>query len=265
MQLFDCHVHAVVKKDFEVYNKTSKATKWLNIRSIDIEELLKPYDFEEFQDIENMYFLDSVNLDKVEQELEKVEEDLQKYKRIVGVKIYLGYQHYYGNDKRVEKVILFAQKHNLTVTFHCGEIFNENSESEFSPYSDAKHLEVFVKKYPDVNFVVSHLNWDNFEAVFKMCQEYDNVFTDFSGCNDGETEDARVAQNLKIKGIIESYQAKYPKIIEKIMYGTDFFASCDEYNDVSSYLALVNILDIDKQKKDDIMINTSLKAYPKLR
>ena len=265
MDLFDCHLHAIKKRDFEIYNQTSKANKWLNIRSIDIEELLKPYDFEEFQDIENMYFLDSVNLNKVDIELKKVEEDLKKYQRIVGVKIYLGYQHYYANDERVEQVVLFAKEHNLTVTFHCGEIFNEDSESEFSPYSDAKYLEIFAKKYPEVNFVISHLNWSNFDSAFKLCNEYDNVYTDFSGCNDGETKEARVQQNLKIKEIIETYHKKYPKIYEKIMYGTDFFASCDEYNDVSSYLDLVNVLDIDNYQKNDIMNNNSLKAYPKMK
>ena len=45
---------------------------------------------------------------------------------------------------------------NLSVTFHCGEIYDDNGESSYSEYSDAKFIEELAVKFPKVNFIASH-------------------------------------------------------------------------------------------------------------
>ncbi len=52
-----------------------------------------------------MYFIDSVDLDNVDNELIKLKNGLNKYPRILAIKMYLGYQKYYANDKRIFKVV----------------------------------------------------------------------------------------------------------------------------------------------------------------
>ena len=54
-EIFDCHCHFVDKTDFELYKKTAIATKFLNIRSTNNPNLVKPYDFETFKDEKNMF------------------------------------------------------------------------------------------------------------------------------------------------------------------------------------------------------------------
>jgi len=195
-QIFDCHLHALTKDEFKLYMKSANANKFINIRGLFIDEMLDPYNFEEFIDNDSMYFLDSIDLDDIDNELKKIKEDITKYPRILGIKIYLGYQKYYANDDKIYKVVEFASKNNLSVTFHCGEIYDDDGKSSYSPYSDAKYIEELAIKYPNVNLIASHINWPNFEKLFEMCHKYDNVYTCFSGCNDGETLEERKKQNI---------------------------------------------------------------------
>ena len=259
--IIDCHMHALTKNEFELYMKTASANKFINIRGLYIDEMLDPYDFNEFIDNENMYFIDSVDLDDVDNEILKVADDINKYPRIIAVKIYLGYQKYYANDKRIYKVCEFAHKHHLSVTFHCGEIYDDNGESSASPYSNAKYIEKLAIDYPDVNFIASHINWPDFDILFYMCNKYKNVYTCFSGCNDGETIDERNDQNQLIADVINKYLKKYPNIINKIMYGTDFFAVSPEYSDVSSYIKIVDLLNITEDEKKKIIYENVCNAY----
>ena len=260
-KIVDCHMHALTKDEFNLYKKTSCADKHINIRGLYIDEMLDPYDFEEFIDNEDIYFLDSVDLEHVDEELEKIKKDLEVYPRILGIKIYLGYQKYYANDEKVFKVVEFASKNNLCVTFHCGEIYDENDESSYSEYSDASYIEDLAKKYPDVHFIASHINWPGFESVFKLCNDYPNIYTCFSGCNDGETKEERDKQNQDIANIINKYFKMYPATKKKLMYGTDFFAVSEDYSDVSSYIKIIDLLELSDKEKEDIIYNNVCKAY----
>ena len=261
MNIVDCHMHTLTKDEFNLYKKTACANKYINIRGLYIDEMLDPYDFEEFVDNGDMYFIDSVDLDDINNEMNKIETDLNKYSRIIAIKIYLGYQKYYANDEKIFKVADFANKHNLAVTFHCGEIYDDDGKSSYSPYSDAKYIEDLAIKYPKVNFIASHINWPNFDNLFYLCHKYNNVYTCFSGCNDGETLEEREKQNLIISDVLNKYIKLYPNIKKKIMYGTDFFAISDEYIDVSSYIKVIDLLDLTRQEKENILYNNVCKAY----
>jgi len=259
--IVDCHMHVLTIDEFNLYKKTACANKFINIRGLYIDEMLDPYEFEEFIENDNMYFIDSVDLDDIDNELLKLEKDIHIYPRIIAVKIYLGYQKYYANDKKIDKVVKFANKYNLAVTFHCGEIYDDNGESSYSPYSDAKFIEELAIKYPNVNFIASHINWPNFDSVFYMCHKYGNVYTCFSGCNDGENVEERNSQNLLISDIINKYFKQYPNVKKKIMYGTDFFAESEDYSDVSSYMEVVDLLNLNKKEREDILYNNVCDAY----
>ena len=261
MDIVDCHMHVLTKNEFDLYKKTACANKYINIRGLYIDEMLDPYDFEEFVDNGDMYFIDSIDLDDVNNELNKIEIDLNKYPRIIAIKIYLGYQKYYANDEKIFKVAEFANNHNLSVTFHCGEIYDDNGESSYSTYSDAKYIEDLAIKYPKVNFIASHINWPNFDNLFYLCHKYNNVYTCFSGCNDGETLEEREKQNLIISDVLNKYIKLYPNIKKKVMYGTDFFAISDEYSDVSNYIKIIDLLDLTRQEKEDILYNNVCAAY----
>jgi len=260
--IFDCHCHFVTLEDFAIYQKTSSATKFINIRAINHEVLVKPYDFNTFKDFDNMYLTEAVDLEKLDLELERVETNLKNNVKIVGIKIYLGYQPFYANDERIKKVTRLAQKYGVSMLFHCGECYEDEKEIT---YSDAKYVEELAGKFKDVNFIASHINYPKCDHVFKLCEKYDNVFTCFSGLLDAEDEIEKEVLINEITTIINHAFLKYPKLKNKLMYGTDFFAHGENFRDVSAYLEVVKGLDLPEEEKINILHNNVFKAYQKLR
>lgn len=55
----------------------------------------------------------------IEPQLAALEPDLDRHK-VVGLKIYLSYQAGRANDPKLDPVYAFAQRHQLSVTFHTG-------------------------------------------------------------------------------------------------------------------------------------------------
>ena len=58
------------------------------------------------------------------------------------------------------------------------------------------------------------------ESLFSMCNKYKNVYTCFSGCNDGENEKERNKQNELIAKVINEYIKKYPEVKCAYLYGS---------------------------------------------
>lgn len=264
-EIFDCHCHFVEKKDFELYKKTANATKFLNIRSTNNPNLVKPYNFETFEDEKDMFFTESVDLYNLEDELTRVEENLKNNNRIVAIKIYLGYQPFYANDEKVFKVTELAKKYGVSMVFHCGETWSPDNESGNNDnYSDAKYIEDLAIKFKDVNFIGSHLNWPDFDNIFSLCEKYENVFTCISGCLDALEREKRNNQVNNTIEILNKYLKKYPNLKDKLMYGTDFFADDLAFIDVSDYKKIVQALDLNEDEKEKILCTNIFLAYKKL-
>lgn len=264
-EIFDCHCHFVERKDFELYKKTAHATKFLNIRSTNNPNLIKPYEFETFKDVKNMFFTESVDLYNLEDELERVEENLKNNNRIVAIKIYLGYQPFYANDEKIFKVTQLAQRYGVSMVFHCGETWTPDNNAENNNYySDAKYIEDLAIKFKDVNFIGSHLNWPDFDNIFSLCEKYENVFTCISGCLDALDREKRDKQVNNAVEILNKYLKKYTTLKNKLMYGTDFFADDLAFIDVSDYKKIIQELELNENEKENILCTNIFKAYKKL-
>lgn len=265
-EIFDCHCHFVEKKDFELYKKTANATKFLNIRSTNNSGLVNPYSFDTFKDEKNMFFTESVDLYNLGQELIRVEENLKNNKKIVAIKVYLGYQSFYANDERIVKVTQLAQKYGVSMVFHCGETYAPNSDSQINDnYADAKYIEDLAIKFKDVNFIGSHLNWPNFDNIFNLCEKYENVFTCISGCLDALEREERNKQVETVIEILNKYLKKYPNLKNKLMYGTDFFTDDLAFIDVSDYIKIVEDLELSENEKEKILCTNIISAYKKIK
>lgn len=265
-EIFDCHCHFVEKKDFELYKKTANATKFLNIRSINHPNLVKPYSFDIFKDEKNMFFTESVDLYNLEKELIRVEENLKNNNRIIAIKIYLGYQSFYANDEKIFKVTELAEKYGVSMVFHCGETWSPDSDSENNDeYSDAKYIEDLAIKFKNVNFIASHLNWPNFDNIFNLCEKYKNVFTCISGCLDASEKEERNKQVKYAINILNKYLNKYKNLKNKLMYGTDFFPDDIAFIDVSDYIKIVEGLELSEFEKENILCTNIFSAYKKVK
>lgn len=193
-------------------------------------------------------------------QLEQIEPNLEKHK-VVGLKIYLTYQKGRANDAALLPVYEFAQKHGLSVTFHTGLCSLVLPSDEDMEGSSARYIGEVAEKFPDVNFVIAHMDDPRFTECIRIVSQRENLFTDFSGAYETGTKEGG-----DVAGAIATFAAaihSQPGMARKILYGTDFcppinLAQLEEYDR--------SIDEIFPEKDfDDIYYKNCLRAFPRLK
>lgn len=193
-------------------------------------------------------------------QLERVEKRLADTP-IVGLKIYLTYQTGRADDPRLFCVYEFAQKHRLSVTFHnglCSLVLPGDNDMEGS---DARYVANAAERFPQVNFIIAHMDDPRFDPCIRLVHAHPNLFTDFSGAYEpGTREDADMDWAIATfaKAI---YQ--YPDSYRQILYGTDF---CPPINlsALAEYDATIAAI-FKPEQFEDIYFKNALRAFPRLR
>ena len=168
----------------------------------------------------------------IEPQLSAIEPQIVPHK-IVGLKIYLTYQRGRANDEKMYPIYTFARRHRLTVTFHtglCSLVLPTDNDMEGS---NARYIEMAARDFPDVNFVIAHLDDPRFTDCVEILSRNDNLFSDVSGAYETGTKEGN-----DVDGAIEIFKAAIlskPGMARKILYGTDFcppinLAQLDEYD-----------------------------------
>ena len=168
----------------------------------------------------------------IEPQLAALEPDLDRHK-VVGLKIYLSYQAGRANDPKLDPVYAFAQRHQLSVTFHTGLCSLVLPSDQDLEGSSARYIAQAAEQYPDVNFILAHMDDPHFLECVRIVATHDNLFTDVSGAFETGTKEGE-----DVSGAIETFcEAVHsqPGMEAKILYGTDFcppiqLGQLDEYD-----------------------------------
>ena len=192
-------------------------------------------------------------------QLEEIEGQLADH-RIVGLKIYLTYQAGRADDERLSCVYEFACKHRLSVTFHnglCSLVLPTDNDMEGS---NACFVANAAERYPEVNFIIAHMDDPRFDECIRLVHGHKNLFTDFSGAYEpGTKEDA------DIEWAIDTFAKairQYPDTYKQILYGTDFcppihLSALTEYDYTIGKI-------FSPEQLEDIYFNNCLRAFPRL-
>lgn len=180
--------------------------------------------------------------------------------RIVGLKIYLTYQTGRADDERLLCVYRFADRHRLSVTFHNGLCSLVLPSDNDMAGSDAAYVARAAEQFPNVNFIIAHMDDPRFDACIRLVHNHENLFTDFSGAYEpGTKEDA------DIEWAIETFAKaihQYPDTYQKILYGTDF---CPPINlsAIAEYDYTIRKI-FPPEQWEDVYFNNCLRAFPRL-
>ena len=193
-------------------------------------------------------------------QLEKIEALLPNEK-IVGIKIYLTYQKGRADDSKMMPIYDFAVKYGLTITYHTGSCSLVLPTDNDMDGSNAKYVQNVAKHYPNVNFVVAHMDDPRFNECIKIVHETPNMFTDFSGAYEPGTKeggDIEWAINTFAEAINQ-----YPDTYKKILYGTDFcppinLSAIEEYDYTISKI-------FPKEQRSAVYFENCLCAFPRIR
>lgn len=168
--------------------------------------------------------------------VEKIEK-LAETRRIVGVKLYPGFEEFYPDEESCYPLYEVCRNYRMPVLFHSGETLQERWREEFNhPWEVAR----LAEQFPDLNIIIAHFSQPHLEACQEILFKVPNVHADISGLAHPTT--IRFCGKDFIKQVLEETVVKAP---EKVLFGTDW-PICD----VRDHIKLVESLNITDEARD---------------
>lgn len=191
--LIDCHVHAYSKEEIKKLLSSMKTNKidkavimyWPNIGGPKNPVFQAPPLSEVIENLKgqsNLFLAGSIRITdekNFDSQLEELEKAFSK-KQIVGVKLYLGYEHFFANDERCEAVYELCLKYGAPVIYHTGDTWK--LESALVRFANPIYIDDVAVKFPKLKILISHMGnpcW--IEETAEVIYKNKNVFADFCG------------------------------------------------------------------------------------
>ena len=180
--------------------------------------------------------------------------------KVVGLKIYLSYQQGKANDDKLLPAYEFAARHRLSVTFHTGLCSLVLPSDQDLEGSSAPYIALAAEQFPQVNFILAHMDDPHFLRCAEIVASHDNLFTDVSGAYETGTKEGE-----NVEEAIETFCAavsSQPGMERKILYGTDFcppiqLAQLNEYDQTIARM-------FPPEQHDLVYRKNALRAFPRL-
>jgi predicted TIM-barrel fold metal-dependent hydrolase len=165
---------------------------------------------------------------------------------IKGVLITPPYGQFMSNDRRVYPFYEIIQEQGLIVQFHHSANTGEKLIFAHHKYAAMENLNDVINDFPDLKIVVEHLGYPWTEELFTLMACTKNLYSDLALLYDQHTLTA-----WKI------VMAKEYKVIDKIMYGSDYYSyDSNIVNTMASYIRYI---------KTDINNICEKSGWPKLK
>lgn len=188
-------------------------------------------------------------------------EDLLAKEKIVGIKLYPGYQYFYPNDEKLNAVYELASKFKVPVMFHSGLAYKSPGGIQFSR---PIYIDDVAGNFRDVKFVISHLGDPDTKEAAAVAHKNPNVYLDFSGLVSNTTKNKKRA--AKWQKFNQEYVVKIATDVfidlmgvEKIIFGSDWPISSHEKS-LELILKIQRILELDEKEMKQIMSENIMKA-----
>lgn len=257
----DCHTHIVNHDICEAYfARTDGFALVMPFLKKFTANAPPDHSFDLVKHDKRLFLCPSIDIaDDIPSQLAAIEPLLDEY-RVVGLKVYLTYQAGRADDERLFCVYEFAAKHRLSVTYHTGSCSLVLPTDNDMAGSDARYVQNVARRFPNVNFIVAHMDDPRYDACIRIVHEQPNMFTDFSGAYEPGTpegDDRQWAIDAFSRAIHQ-----FPDTYKSMLYGTDF---CPPINlsAVEEYDETIAALFTPEQAKD-VYYHNVLRAFPRL-
>ena len=175
--------------------------------------------------------------------------DFLKDRRVIGLKLYPGYEPFYPHDKRCQVIYDLAMEFDVPVMIHTGDTFNPKGKVR---YSHPLNIDDVAVDNPELKLVVCHVGnpWirDCMEIVYKN----KNVYADISGLvlGDFKSHFKRFMLQQVKEMILYAGEPHY------LLYGTDW-PICR----MRTYLKFVNELGLTPEKRELILWRNAARLF----
>jgi len=236
--IVDIHTHIYNEKTYKTYftkakNKISKVLVMAWYKE-NFKDLL---DFSSKKD--DVFLVGTVDIEKnIEEQLQTLEKLFQE-KRIVGIKLYPGYQYFYPSGEKIFPIAELCQKYNKPLIFHSGDIYDEENKAVLK-YALPIHTDELAVRFPKCKIIISHFGFPYYLETATVVCKNKNVFTDISGTID-VPDSEKGTKNLLNQYAVDLRRALsyFPNIKNKIMFGSDYSGEDTSLRDIEPYIKLV--------------------------
>ena len=148
--------------------------------------------------------------------------------KIHGIKIYTCYQDINIISKKFETIMKLAELYKLPVMFHAGvsyAAYRKYGKKTIARMYGANELVWVAKKYPNINFILSHLSKPDFGSMVDVAKHTPNVYSDVSGLIDSKHNAEEIPECIENVKIFVSEVGP-----SKLLFGTDFPVQSHEHS-----------------------------------
>lgn len=151
-------------------------------------------------------------------------------KKIVAVKFYTGYDHFFPADVRWELSLL--QEVGCPAIFHCGDCLNSVKCAKLK-YAHPLHIDDVANDFPKMNFIIAHMGFPWVVDTAEVCYKNENVYADISGFVYGKFTGQ---DKSKFKKTMDQFLDITSS--EKLLFGTDWpISNQSSYNDALEWIS----------------------------
>lgn len=260
--IIDCHTH------LNRYVDTQKASLLERIRALEAEMRQNRVDMaiilssyvsnesrpsvqelvEATSDKDHLSVVGGVSIAYSQQDLSVLRELLREG-RLVGLKIYPGYEPFYPHDEKMRAVYDLAAEFQVPVMIHSGDTYSAGGKVKFA---HPLHIDEVAVDNRSVNFVICHMGNPWFHDTMELVYKNPNVYTDISGLVLGDFTDR-----------FEKYMST--KVQEFILFGVDssnlLYGTDWPISSMRSYLDFVNDLKIPPKERKEILYSNAAKLF----
>lgn len=139
--------------------------------------------------------------------------------KIVAVKFYTGYDHYYPavmNDN--DDYLCELGDVGCPVIFHCGDCLNSVKSAKLK-YSHPLNVDDVAVDYPEINFIIAHMGFPWHRDAAEVCYKNANVYSDISGFVYGTFS---LIEDQRFRKVLSEFNEIAGDDSKKLLFGSDW-------------------------------------------
>lgn len=246
--IIDAHAHILNEETYSAYVKNGggRVDKIVAIAELTMPDkhgIFKPFELEKLLAFaatkKNIWPVGVVDCDtNIPGQLKKFEQYFQD-KKIIGLKLLPGYQHFYPSDEKIFPVAELCAKFNKPLVIHTGDVYDNEGIAELK-YAHPLAVDTLAMKNPSCPIVIAHFGFPYFLEAANVVSKNKNVYTDISGmCMDVGSQKATSLLVQECAKDLRRTYAYFPDVMKKTMFGTDFSGDDTPLNQIDPYIQLV--------------------------
>ncbi len=128
---------------------------------------------------EKLRVIGNVDMSNFDQNQIKKLCDYLSNKKIIGVKLYLGYEAFYAYDERLFSLYQFCSEHNYPIMYHTGML--EMNYKGLLKYAHPLTIDEVAVQFPRLNIIIAHMGNPWIMDCAAVILKNKHVYADISG------------------------------------------------------------------------------------